>query len=92
MKTQILKSRDIVCDHCATTIRKALATLPGVRKVKVDIDAQEVSVEYAEEQLDRATLEARMAEEGYPVVDPEGGIPQVQPGDTHCCGGGGCHV
>jgi copper chaperone CopZ len=40
----VLSVPDIVCDGCATSIRKALGALPGVAAVDVDVARKTVAV------------------------------------------------
>lgn len=52
---------EMVCGACEGSIRRALASLQGVRDVAVDLDRKTVSVDYAapaSEDLIRARIEA----------------------------------
>jgi copper ion binding protein len=66
--TQVtLEAPDISCDHCITSIEKAVTKLPGVRFVSGDPDGKQVVVEFDPGVADMAAIEAAMEEEGYPV-------------------------
>lgn len=59
---------DISCEHCERTITEALTPLEGVRDVKVDIPAKQVSVDYDESTVDVNKFKAVLQEEEYPVA------------------------
>jgi copper chaperone len=63
-----LEAPDISCDHCISSIEKAVAKLPGVRFVGGDPDGKRVTVEYDPSLVDVGSIEAAMEEEGYPVA------------------------
>ena len=67
MATTTLSVPDISCEHCERTITQALTPLEGVRDVKVDIPAKQVSVEYDESAVDVSRFKAVLQEEEYPV-------------------------
>ncbi|MDQ3399725.1 MAG: heavy-metal-associated domain-containing protein [Chloroflexota bacterium] len=67
MATTTLSVPDISCEHCERTITQALTPLEGVRDVKVDIPAKQVSVEYDESTVDVNRFKAVLQEEEYPV-------------------------
>ncbi len=56
--------KDISCDHCARAITKAVTSLPGVQKVKVDLGTKRVSVE-SNEQVTTGTIVNAINEAGY---------------------------
>lgn len=45
--TRVFNVPTISCDHCKQTIEQAVAAVPGVIDVHVDIDARTVTVEGA---------------------------------------------
>ena len=57
---------NISCGHCAHTIKMELAELDGVESVEVDVQAKEVSIEYAPPAT-LETIEALLGEINYPV-------------------------
>ena len=68
MAQTTLSVPDISCEHCERTITEALTPLDGVREVKVDIPAKQVSVEYDESTIDVNRFKAVLQEEDYPVA------------------------
>ncbi len=46
MKELRLKSEDIHCDSCASSVSKAISKIEGVSSVRVDVASQTVHVEY----------------------------------------------
>lgn len=68
MATTTLSVPDISCEHCERTITEALTPLEGVRDVKVDIPAKQVSVDYDEGTVDVNKFKAVLQEEDYPVA------------------------
>jgi len=68
MAQTTLSVPDISCEHCERTITEALTPLDGVREVKVDIPAKQVSVEYDEATVDVNRFKAVLQEEDYPVA------------------------
>ncbi|HEY8478004.1 MAG TPA: heavy-metal-associated domain-containing protein [Chloroflexota bacterium] len=67
MQTVTLFAPDISCGHCVQTIQRAVGSLPGVVRVEGDPDTKRVTVVFDPQRVDRAAIEATMAEEGYPV-------------------------
>jgi copper chaperone CopZ len=59
---------DVTCKHCKMTIENAVAGLPGVEKVRVDIDSKEVGVDGDVEVED---IENKIREAGYTPVRKE---------------------
>ncbi len=68
MAQTTLSVPDISCEHCERTITEALTPLEGVRDVKVDIPAKQVSVNYDESTIDVNKFKAVLQEEDYPVA------------------------
>ncbi len=68
MAQTTLSVPDISCEHCERTITQALTPLDGVRTVKVDIPAKQVSVDYDESAVDVDRFKAVLQEEDYPVA------------------------
>ncbi len=67
MATTVLNVPDISCEHCERTITNALTPVEGVRTVRVDIPARQVSVEYDERVVDVDKMQEVLQEEDYPV-------------------------
>lgn len=71
MKEQTLFVPDISCDHCKTSIEGAVAGLPGVEKVSVDIPARTVELSFDETEVSLGNIIEAMAEVGYEVPTAE---------------------
>jgi copper chaperone len=67
MTTMTISVPGIHCDHCKHSIEGALASLPGVRSARVDIDARTVAVEADQARVDRADVVAAIEDQGYDV-------------------------
>lgn len=66
METTTFSAPDIVCDGCASAIKKALGAVPGVSLVAVNVDAKQVTVDYAPP-AERNTIAAALERAGFPV-------------------------
>jgi len=63
-QTELLVS-GMTCAHCSRAVSEALAALPAVESVHVDLEAGQVTVKG--ENLDGAALRAAILEAGYDV-------------------------
>ena len=59
-----LKVPDMTCGHCEKTIRTALADLPGVSQVDVDLAGRIVRIDGA---ADAAAIRHAITEAGYTI-------------------------
>ena len=71
MATSILNVPDISCGHCQATITGALAPIPGVDSVNVDIPTKKVTVRYDPTIVGLDRMKEALAEEDYPVESVE---------------------
>ena len=46
------------CDHCRSSVEKALSCIPGVKKVKVDLKSKKATVESKEDIAETILIEA----------------------------------
>jgi len=67
MSRTLLSVPDISCEHCDKTITGALTGQPGVNRVKVDINAKTVLLDYDESATSLEKIGALLDDEGYPV-------------------------
>jgi copper chaperone CopZ len=65
-KIATLYSDRIACEACAAVITKALRGVPGVGKVQVDVEKQEVLVQFNPAKAGVADLTAATAKRGFP--------------------------
>ncbi len=63
MPTTIFSITGMSCQNCVRHVREAIAALPGVLSVDVDLAAGTARVEHTE--LDEAALIAALDDEGY---------------------------
>ena len=55
------------CDDCAEKVRKAIAALPGVKQVLVDLDRQEALVVVDAGKFDERAVQNAVRQAGYGV-------------------------
>jgi copper chaperone len=67
MSKVILDVPEISCAHCAQAITKALQPQAGVQRVRVDVPAQKVHLEFDEQQISLDRVKEILEEEEYPV-------------------------
>jgi copper chaperone len=67
MATTVLRVPDISCEHCERTITAALTPVEGIYRVDVDIPERKVRVEYDEAQVSVEHMKEVLEEEDYPV-------------------------
>ena len=63
----LLNVPDVSCAHCKAAIEGAVATLPGVDRVEVEIESKSVEVDL-DETGDLDAVKAALEDEGYPVA------------------------
>jgi copper chaperone CopZ len=63
MKTTV-NVQGMMCEHCQATVQEALAALPGVDKVKVDLKGGQATIK-SKAEPDLAAVEAAVVEAGY---------------------------
>lgn len=57
----------IQCEGCASAIKRALSSLPGVSQVAVDIPGKNVTVAYDTAQVGDKNIRARLDKAGFPA-------------------------
>ncbi len=63
-----IKIKGMTCQHCVMSVTKALGTLPGVKKLKVDLEKGEADFENTQN-LSRDSLRKAVEDAGYTMVD-----------------------
>lgn len=63
----IIKADNIKCGGCATNIKNGLSELPEVNSVGVNIESGNVTIEAGN--IDKATLEQKLNDLGYPAKE-----------------------
>jgi copper chaperone CopZ len=66
--TTTLKVRcpDIVCEGCATAIKRSLGGVAGVQNIEVGVENKDVIVEYDATQTSESTLRERLDRARFP--------------------------
>ena len=68
MEAVTVTAPNISCEQCQRAIEGAVGALPGVQSVHVEVPSKTVQVSYDPARISRATIEAALDEEGYPVA------------------------
>ena len=69
MINKVIKVDGMSCDHCKNTIESALAKIKGVRTAEVDLDKNEVRVDYNDELVSTKDLHDTIEDQGYDVKE-----------------------
>lgn len=67
-QTTLLKIEGMTCDHCRRSVTRALAEVPGVSGVEVNLEAGSATVRHDPARAPLDALELAVEEEGYDVV------------------------
>ena len=68
MSSQTIQVIGMSCNHCSQTILCALEAMPGVSKVSVSLEKDEVVVDFDDTQTDIQTVSAKIIEIGFEAV------------------------
>ncbi|MBK9270123.1 MAG: heavy-metal-associated domain-containing protein [Saprospiraceae bacterium] len=74
MHTATIKIANLKCNGCANTIHKKLQELNGVREVDVNVEDDEVRVNYDESILELDKVKKTLLSLGYPEATEENGL------------------
>ncbi|MGX8003779.1 copper chaperone CopZ [Staphylococcus hominis] len=69
MINKVIKVDGMSCDHCKNTIESALAKINGVRTAEVDLDKNEVRVDYNDELVSTKDFHDAIEDQGYDVKE-----------------------
>jgi copper chaperone len=67
MTTTVLTVEGMSCEHCVKAVEGAAGSLPGVKKVRVDLNGGKVTVEY-EDAVSLAAIREAIEDQGYDVT------------------------
>ncbi|PNZ70105.1 copper chaperone CopZ [Staphylococcus croceilyticus] len=67
MINDVIKVDGMSCDHCRNAIESALAKINGVRSAEVDLDKNEVRVDYDDNKVSMKELKDAIEDQGYDV-------------------------
>jgi copper chaperone len=80
--------KDMTCGGCASSVRNAVARVPGVQGIEIDVPSGRVVVD-APANVPVETIVAAMSDAGYTAItQPEVAAPDVEVGAP----GGHCHA
>jgi mercuric ion binding protein len=66
-KRVVLHVENMTCPACSITIEKALATVPGVDKPRIDTRSATVTVTFDTERTSAAAIAKAITDAGFPV-------------------------
>ncbi|WP_305952828.1 heavy-metal-associated domain-containing protein [Emticicia oligotrophica] len=72
MKTEEIIIANLKCNGCASTIKKEIAALSGVKEVAVDVEKDAVKVTY--ENIGRESIINKLYSLGYPEATEKNGL------------------
>lgn len=78
-----------VCDMCVTTIETEMLYVKGVQKVRVDMDANLIHVDYRPNRTDPDKLRKAISDLGY-MADDVPPDPEARKALPDCCQDEGC--
>ncbi|GAB3057651.1 copper chaperone CopZ [Salinicoccus sesuvii] len=67
MTQKTIAVEGMTCAHCKSAVEGALSGLRGVHSVDVDLDLNEVNVEYDESEVDETVMKKAIENQGYDV-------------------------
>lgn len=72
MKTEEIIIANLKCNGCASTIKKELSSLSGIKEVAVDVERDAVNVTY--DTIDRESIINKLHSLGYPEATEKNGL------------------
>jgi copper chaperone len=73
MKTEEIIIANLKCNGCATTIKRELLGIVGVKTVAVNIEKDAIDLTY-EDDIERSTLISKLLSLGYPEATEKNGL------------------
>ncbi len=73
MKTEEIIIANLKCNGCATTIKKELLNIKGVKSVDVDVERDAVKLTH-EEGVERGVIIGKLHSLGYPEATEKNGL------------------
>jgi len=65
---KIIDVQGMTCGHCKSSVEGALSSLDGVTKADVNLDENNVNVEYDDSKVTDSSMNDAIEEQGYDVV------------------------
>jgi len=69
IETTVVTAPDIECDGCASAIKRALAPVPGVTNVDVNVETKTVRVTHDGQPTTPDAIAAALDEAGFPIAE-----------------------
>ncbi|MGB9698231.1 MAG: heavy-metal-associated domain-containing protein [Thermodesulfobacteriota bacterium] len=63
-----IKIKGMTCQHCVLSVTKALATIPGLKNIQVDLQREEATYENFTN-VSREVIKQAIEDAGYKVID-----------------------
>lgn len=73
MKTEEIIIANVKCNGCATTIKRELLEIVGVKTVAVNIDKDSIDLTY-DDHVERSTIISKLLSLGYPEATEKNGL------------------
>ena len=67
MAQAVLSVPEVTCQHCVNALEGAVGALEGVDRVKVDLDRKDITIDYDDARVGRASFVGAITGEGYQV-------------------------
>lgn len=67
MAQKTIEVEGMTCGHCKSAVEGALSELEGVKSADVNLDANNVNVEYDEAKVTEASMAEAIEDQGYDV-------------------------
>lgn len=67
MINKVISVEGMSCDHCRNAVESALAKLNGVTSAEVDLDKNQVRVDYDENRVSVEQMKEAIEDQGYDV-------------------------
>jgi len=65
---QIVKIEGMHCEHCASRVEGCISSIPGVKKVKVNLNKKEAAIT-ANENIDLEKIKESLKETDFKVIE-----------------------
>lgn len=67
MVHQVIQVEGMTCGHCVETVTQAVASLEGIQKVAVDLEQNQVALDYDEEKISLEEISTKIMGVGFAV-------------------------
>lgn len=67
MGQEIINVEGMSCDHCKNAVESALAKINGVSAAEVDLEKEQVRVDYNEDKVQLSDMKDAIEDQGYDV-------------------------